>query len=216
MSSRNRALAFTGGALSCALLAALVAGGGSRAAGDEFGTMREVVVALVPQGRGTVIGPRELRALEIRRVPDVFAPPDAIADPRAALGERLSAPLLEASYLTASLLTPERPDAAARRSRAPRGTTAVEIAVSAAGVIEDGMASGERVDVVVAAMAGPGLGGSRTYIAARNVPLLGLTRAPDAPGVAPRWTAARAVTRRDALRLIRAESQGYVVRLLAG
>ena len=57
----------------------------------------------------------------------------------------------------------------------------------------------------------------RTYVAASGVPLLGLREAEAEPGLdADRWIATLALTRDQALRLIRAESVGAQVRLLAG
>ena len=216
MSSRGRALGFALGALVCAVLAAAAASSYTGAAGEEFGELRDVVVISAPLERGVEITGREAdQAFEVRRVPVAFAPPDALAAPGQAIGRRLAIPLPPGSYLTAADLAaagPRRP----RRDGSPPGTTPVEIEVAAAGALAAaGMSSGGSVDVVVAASAAPGAGAARTYVAAERVPLLALVRARPEPGVAERWSATLALTRGQALELIRAESLGRTMRLLA-
>jgi hypothetical protein len=76
---------------------------------------------------------------------------------------------------------------------------------------------GDQVDIVVSGDAAPGPGAGRTYVAASDVSLLGLREARAEPGLeSERWIATLALSREQALRLIRAESVGAQVRLLAG
>jgi len=158
------------------------------------------------------------QVLTERRVPESFVPPDALALSAEALGRKLATPLPAGSYLTASAFKTK----AGRRDPAgggpPAGTTPVEITVTGAGALGATRTdSGDRVDVVVSGDSAPGPSVARTYVAATGVPLLGLREARAEPGLdAERWVATLALTREEALRLIRAESVGAQVRLLAG
>ena len=217
MTDRARPLAFACGAVACALLAAAAAGGGGNGA-QGLGELRAVAVSARPLGRGVEIGsPGTGDAFEVRRVPAEFAPPDAIATPADAAGLRLATALPQGSYLTASDLAPTDGGGGSREHGAPpANTTPVEVAVSAAAALAaGGMRPGALVDVVVAGVPGPGPGAGRTYVAAERVPLLGLARMPAEPGVPERWRATLALTRPAALELIRAESLGRSLRLLA-
>lgn len=214
MSRRRRALAFLLlAALSASAGAAIADGYGSRAA-EGYGPLRPVVVldSALPAGRP--IGPRELgSALAVRRVPERFVPPGAVASPTEALGLVARTALPAGSYLLAAQLGPPR-----RGNRPGRGLGAgrgpVEIVVSGAGaLLAAGRApAGTKVDVVVTGEpAGPGPG--RTYIAAAGVPLLGLR--PGVEGAAGEGAAATlGLTRGQALRLIAAESFARRVTLL--
>lgn len=156
-------------------------------------------------------------SLILRRVPESFVPPDALGAPEEALGRKLAFGLPAGSYLTASALKVRR-EVSGPASGPPRGTTPVEITVTGAGALAAARADpGDRVDVVVSGDSAPGPGAGRTYVAASGVPLLGLAEAEAAPGLdSERWIATLALTRGQALRLIRAESDGAQVRLLAG
>ncbi len=214
---RARAFAFAVGALACAGLSAAVAGS-ANPAGDGFGELRSVVVTGVPLERGSVFGPRALKeTVTQRRVPEDFVPPDALGVPEEMLGRKLAVPLPAGSYLTASAL--KVPSAGSGgRGGPPDGTTPVEITVTAAGALASSRTGpGDGVDVVVSGDSSPGPTAGRTYVAASGVPLLGLSEAQPEPGLdADRWIATLALTRSEALRLIRAESVGAQVRLLAG
>lgn len=214
MSSRTRAILFAAGALGCATLSAALAGGASEPAG-AFGELRPVVVAVAPLDKGVEVGRAVSRsALDERRVPAEFAPPDALTAPAEALGRRLATSLPPGSYLTAAHLAAT---AAPGRRRSPRGTTPVSIRVTGAAAL----AASRRghpalVDVVVTGEPGPGPGLGRTRVAARGVPLLGLERARAETGLAgDAWQATLALTRPQALTLIRAEAAGGSIRLLA-
>ncbi len=212
MSRRGRALAFLLLALLAALAAALLAERyGSRAA-RGYGPLRPVVVVESPLAAGSRLGARELAAaLGVRRVPGRFVPAEALAAPAEALGLVARAALPAGSYLLAAQLGPPR-----RGGRAASGLRGgrrpVEIAVSGAGALLAAPSSaGSRVDVVVTGEpTGPGPG--RTYVAAAAVPLLALRADPEAgPGLA---AATLGLTKREALRLIAAESFARKVTLL--
>lgn len=217
MKSRARAAAFATGALVCAGLSAAVAGTADTPDGD-LGALRPVVVTAAPLDRGTVIGREELkRVLTERQVPESFAPPDALVLPAEARGRKLATPLPAGTYLTATAFKTESRAGARPVDGPPRGTTPVEITVAGAGALAATRTdSGDRVDVVVSGDSAPGAGAGRTYVAATRVPLLGLREARAEPGLdSERWIATLALTQAEALRLIRAESVGAQVRLLA-
>jgi Flp pilus assembly protein CpaB len=215
---RARAVAFAVGALACAGLSAAVAGS-ANAPAEGFGELRQVIVTRAALERGTVLGPRALReSITERRVPVEFVPPDALGVPDEALKRRLAASLPAGSYLTASALKVPSDGIGDDGGGPPKGTTPVEIMVTGAGALAAVRADpGDRVDVVVSGDSAPGPSSGRTYVAALGVPLLGLAEAQAEPGLeADRMIATLALTRAQALRLIRAESVGAQVRLLAG
>lgn len=215
MSRRTRALAFLGLALLTAAVAAGIADSyGSRVA-SGYGPLRQVVVATKRLEAESVLKPVDISGgLEVRRVPMRFVPAGALRDPREALGLEPTAGLEPGSYLLASQLR-------ARQSRS--GSTGalgssrrpVEIAVSGAeALLAMGAAgAGTKVDVVVTTEPS-GSGPGRTYVAVAGVPLLGL--GPGADGSGPGGTAAAtlALTKRQALRLIAAESFARKLTLL--
>jgi Flp pilus assembly protein CpaB len=205
MSRRGRALAFLAGALLAAGLAALIADAyGSRLA-SGYGPLRPVVVLAAELRAGRAVGPEEIAAaLEVRRIPARFVPPGALTAPGDTIGLAPTATLPAGSYLLATQLRPPR-----RRSSPGLGgdRRPVEIAVSgAAALLAAGPApAGRRVDVVVTTEpSGPGPG--HTYVAAAGVPLIALGPGADGPGPGGLSAATLALTRRQALRLIAAES----------
>jgi hypothetical protein len=165
---------------------------------------------------GRPLSPEDLStALEVRRVPERFVPPGALVSPVAALGLVPESPLPAGSYLLATQLHPPRPR---RRGISALGDRRpVEISVSGADALlaTGGPAPRTRVDVVVTtepAGAGPG----RTFVAAAGVPLLALGPGPDGPGPGGTSAATLGLTRRQALRLIEAESFARKLTLLPG
>lgn len=207
MSRRRRALIFALGALLAAAGGAALAEGYGDGAARGYGPLRPVVVLEAGLAAGQKIGPRELGAvLGVRRVPVRFAPPGALAAPAEALGLAARAALPAGSYLLSAQLGPPG-GRKARRHRLRGGRGPVEIAVSGAGALlsAGSPAAGSKVDVVVTGEpsgAGPG----RTYVAAAGVPLLGLRSEPEGPGPGATAAATLGLTRRQALRLIGAES----------
>lgn len=214
MSRRRRALGF--------LMLALIAAAGAAAIADRYGAtavrgygpLRPVVVVGTGVAAGQRLGPREIAAaLTVRRVPVRFAPPGALAVPEQALGLVVRTPLSPGSYLLGAQLGVARKEKAERRNLGG-GRRPVEIVVS--GALASGQGpTGSKVDVVVTsepAGAGPG----RTYIAAAQVPLLALRPGPEGPGPGTTASATLGLTRRQALRLIAAESFARKVTLLPG
>jgi Flp pilus assembly protein CpaB len=213
MSRRRRALLFLLLALLTAAGAATIADGYGESAVRGYGSLRPVVVLAADLATGQRIGPREVEAdLEPRRVPARFAPPGALLAPEEALGLVARAPLPAGSYLLGAQLGLGRLER--HRPRLGGGRRPVEIAVSGADALSvAGPASGSRVDVVVTSEpTGPGPG--RTYVAAAGVPLLGLGPGIEGPGPAATATATLGLTKRQALRLIAAESFARRVTLL--
>jgi Flp pilus assembly protein CpaB len=216
MSRRRRALGFLALAVVAAVGAGAIADGYGASAIRGYGPLRPVVVLSADLAAGQRIGPRQIDSgLELRRVPQRFAPPGALAAPEEALGLVARAPLPAGSYLLgAQLGVPRR-----ARAGAPRlgdGRRPVEIAVSGAdALLSAPPASGSRVDVVVTSEptgAGPG----RTYVAAAHVPLLGLSPGVEGPGSGATAAATLGLTKPQALRLIAAESFARKVTLLPG
>lgn len=203
-------------ALLAAAGAAAIADGYGASAVRGYGALRPVVVLAAGIPAGQRIGPRQLGSdLELRRVPERFAPPGALAAPEEALGLVARAPLPAGSYLLGAQLGAGRK----KRSGAGRlgdGRRPVEIAVSGAdALLSAGPAAGSTVDVVVTsepAGAGPG----RTYVAAPHVPLLALRPGAEGPGSGATAAATLGLTKRQALQLIAAESFARRVTLLPG
>lgn len=215
MSRRARAASFLGLALLAAGLAAAIADGyGSRIA-SGYGPLRPVVVLSRGLRPGRPLGPEEVAAaLEVRRVPVRFVPVGALASPQDALGLAPVSAMPPGSYLLAAQLRlPGRRDrgvpALAGRRRP------VEISVSGADALLTAEASprGTKVDVVVTNEPS-GTGPGRTYVAAAGVPLLALGPGADGPGPGGASAATLGLTKRQALRLIAAESFARKLTLL--
>jgi pilus assembly protein CpaB len=226
MKRRVRAIAFGCAALVCAGLAAAMAGGYRQDLQSELGPLRPVVVATARLPAGHPIGGKDVDGLlEVRRIPERFAPAGALALPEQAAGRAPATVIPAGSYVLAAQL---RDPASGRprhdgATRVAPGRTAVEISVTGAEALGAGGGDpvGSRVDVIVTSELGPGAGHGRTYVAARRVRLLALSQSGEgasadySPGNGPSWTATLALTRRQALDLIQAESFARSVRLIA-
>ncbi len=215
MSRRGRALAFLLLALLAAAAAAAIADGYGSSVARVYGPLRPVVVVGGKLPTGRPIGPAQVAdALAVRRVPERFAPPDALIDPAEALGLVATTALPAGSYLQATQLSAPRSGGNGTRTLA-RDRRPVEITVSGAGaLLAAGPApAGARVDVVVTSEpSGPGPG--RTYVAAAGVPLLALR--PEVEGTGGAAAATLGLTKRQALLLIAAESFARKVTVLPG
>ena len=220
MRRHRRAIGFAIAAAVCAGLAAGAVGGAPGDPTDAYGELRDVLVTIRPLPARRPIGKAALAtAVEVRRIPDRFVPPGALSVPAQIAGRSPSATVPPGTYVLASAFDP--PDGAARRP-APidRAHQPVEIGVSAAGALATASA-GRLVDVVVTTEPGPGGGPGRTYVAASAVGLLGLRSGgdPASGGVLGAgegaWTATLALTHRQALRVIQAESFARSVRVIA-
>lgn len=217
MSRRRRALGFLAlASIAAAGAAAMVDRYGSRAV-RGYGPLRPVVVVAGGLAEGRRLGPGEIAsALAVRRVPVRFAPPGALAAPAEALGLVTRTPLPAGSYLLGTQLGVGR----GKKADSPRlagGRRPVEIAVSGAdAVLAAGRGpGGSRVDVVVTSEP-TGAGAGRTYVAAARVPLLALRPGPEGVGPGTSSAATLGLTKRQALRLIAAESYARKVTLLPG
>ena len=227
MSSRARALFFGVAALACAGLAAAMASGYRADLSSQLGPLRSVVVAGRTLEAHRVVSPSIVRAaLQVRRVPARFVPPGALSIPEQALGRAPVAAVPAGGYLLASQLrAPGSGPGARRRSPLGPGRTPVEVAVSAAGALaaSGGDPVGGRVDVVVTTEPQGAAARGSTYIAASRIRLLDLrqsgaggpTAAASSPMTTGGWTATLALTRRQALKLIQAESYAREIRLIA-
>jgi Flp pilus assembly protein CpaB len=221
MSRRGRAIAFASAAAICAGLAAGATQGPSADLASQGGVLREALVASATLEARVAIRRVDLkRAVEVRRVPASFLPPDALTAPEQVAGRRPAVTVPAGSYVLESQFTAPRakPDAEPAEAADP-GDRAVEITVTGAGALA--AAPPQRVDVIVTTEPGPGGGPGRTYVAAAGVELLALSAADaDAAGdVVPgpatdAWAATLALTRAQALRLIQAESFARTVRLI--
>lgn len=217
MSRRRRAFGF--------LLSAFIAAAGAAAIADRYGAsavrgygpLRPVVVVATGVAAGRRLGPREISStLTVRRVPSRFAPPGALAAPEEALGLIARTFLPAGSYLLGAQL------GFAREEKAEQGHLSgdrrpVEIVVNGAdALLAVGRGPiGSKVDVVVTGepvAAGPG----RTYVAAAQVPLLALRPGPEGPGPGTSASVTLGLTKRQALRLIAAESFARQITLLPG
>jgi Flp pilus assembly protein CpaB len=204
---RARALAFLLLAGVAAALAAGIANGYGSSVARGYGPLRPAVVAA-----RDLKGGEELRAadvasgLEVRRIPARFVPPTTLFAPEEALGLAPVGDVPAGGYLGGDRLRPPagRDEATTRFGPARHP---VEIAVSGAeALLAAGPAPrGSRVDVVVTTEP-TGAGRGRTYVAAAGVPLLALGPGADGPGPGGSAAATLALTKRQALRLIAAES----------
>jgi Flp pilus assembly protein CpaB len=215
VSRRTRAVAFLVLAgLAAALAAGLADSYGSRAA-NGYGPLRPVIVTTRPLPAGKALAPAQVAAaLELRRVPERFVPAGALRSAADAVGLAPTAGLPAGAYLLTTQL--RSPDEGESRSRLGPHRRPVQIAVSGAEAllaIGDGAAPARRVDVVVTTEPSAN-GRGRTYIAAASVPLLALGSGADGPGPGAASLATLALTRRQALQLIAAESYARRVTLL--
>jgi Flp pilus assembly protein CpaB len=224
VSRRSRAIGFASAAAICAGLAAGAAGGVGGDPVEQFGELREVVVATRPLPARRPLGRKAVAgSLELRRVPERFVSPDALSSPAEALGRRPAATIPPGAYLLASQLrTPGGASDGLRQPHLGAGRRPVEITVEGSGAIADVPAAGRRrVDVIVTTQASAGVGLGRTFVAAEGVALLALRPVTDpaagdvvsgASGDAS--IATLALTRAEALRLIHAQSFARDVRLI--
>jgi Flp pilus assembly protein CpaB len=215
MSRRGRAVAFLGLALVAAALAAAIADGYGSSVVRGYGALRPVVVAAAGLPSAKAIGPAQVSTgLEVRRVPERFVPPGALAAPEEALGLVPAVALPAGSYLLASQLHPPRRKRGGDLGLGP-ARHPVEISVSGADALLAGgpVAAEAKVDVVVTTEpSGPGR--ARTYVAAAGVPLIGLGPGDDGPGPGGLAAATLGLTRSQALQLIAAESFARQVTLI--
>lgn len=209
MSRRFRAGLFAGAAVLCALASAGLASRYRADAQTGYGEPRPVVVVERTLERGAPLRDRDLEArLSRAELPQRLLPPDALADPREALGRTPVNDIPPGSYLLASQLR-AGPAPRSRGSGLERGLMPVEARVSAAG----GAGARAKADVVVAEE--PGVTGrARVRVVARDVPVLDLRRARGTGAESGRWVATLGLRRPQALAVIEAENFAREVRLI--
>lgn len=209
-SGRIRALIFFGLAAVAGLSGATIIGQYRESALDALGPLRPVLVSTGALPGGTVLTPRIAeRRLRIVRVPERFLTAGAISDPNRLIGLRPINDLPAGTMMTTAIL--RVPSSRPKPEVLARGRQPVEIQVTGASAFDRAQPS-RTVDVVVASEP-DGSGRARTYIAAESVPLLALRQAESEMSTGSA-TAVLALTRRQALELIRAESVARGIRLL--
>jgi len=223
VSRRGRAVAFGCAALACAGLAASLAGGYRADLESQLGPLRPVVVARSRVPARTPLRPHEARTLlEVRRIPQRFAPLGALGAPEQAIGRAAVQPIPPGGYLLGPELREPGRGSQGRGPRLPARRKPVEISVTGADALAaaGGDPAGRPVDVIVTTEPGPGGGSGRTYVAAAGVTLLSLARAGGSGGAdfggpqSDSWTATLALTKTQALRLIQAQNFARQVRLI--
>jgi Flp pilus assembly protein CpaB len=210
---RGRAVAFLLAATFAAAGAAAIADGYGRSIARGYGELRPVVVAGSRLLAGTPIGADA--DLELRRVPLRFVPPGTLGRPVAALGMAPVAAIPPGGYLLASQLRP--PHAADASPVLGGGRRPVEIAVSGADalLVGGGDPVGSTVDVVVTTEP-PASGPGRTYVATTGAPLLALGPGAEGAGAGGTARVTLGLTRRQALKLIAAQSFARAITVLPG
>jgi Flp pilus assembly protein CpaB len=225
MKRRARAIAFGCAALLCAGLAAAMTGGYREDIQSELGPLRPVVVASARIPAGRPIAAKEVDdLLEVRRIPERFAPVGALALAQQAAGRAPATAIPAGAYILAGQLRdPGHGREHDRPARLGPGRRPVEVSVTGAEALAAGGGDpiGTLVDVIVTTEPGPGGGRGRTYVAASGVRLLDLSQSdhPESSGYSAAtpsaWTATLGLTRAQALRLIQAENFARGVRLIA-
>ncbi len=133
MSRRARAIAFACAALACAGLAAAVAGGYRADLESQLGPLRPVVVTRARLPVRQALRPAQAsRLLEVRRVPERFAPPGALTSAEQAIGRAPAVDVPAGAYLLASQLRSPGGRQPRHEPRLGSGRQPVEIAVSGA------------------------------------------------------------------------------------
>jgi pilus assembly protein CpaB len=207
------------------LLALALAAGGlaaSRVQGRAAAIERQVgpLVPVLVAGSDLPVGRRiGARALEVRQVPQRFAPPDSLAAPEQAIGRRVGAPVAAGGYLTHGAFEVAEAGGDEGQPGAPlrNGQRAIELAV-AGGQELASAAPGTRVDVLVTTEGRSGSG--RSFLALQDVELLAVREAggetDGRDGAAANATAVATlrVRLRDAVYLTAAQSFARELRLL--
>lgn len=200
---RRRAFVLLGLALLSGWIAASDVRGTQRRARATFGPLATALVAREDLRAGRAVTGTQL---ELRTVPARFLPPDALASPADAVGQRAAVELPRGSYITASELGASAPaDAGAPAALAP-GERALAVTASGSAAALGPAAGHVDVLVTTGARGGPG----RTYLALENVELLSVSAAPDGDHVA----ATLRVTVRQAVYLTAAQNFAQEIRLL--
>jgi pilus assembly protein CpaB len=212
MTRRRRAAALLGLALLLGVLAASDVAGREAALRRQLGPTVPVVVVRAPLRAGERIA---RAALAVREVPQRYAPPGALRDPGAAVGQRAAVAIAPGTDLDAALLAVPGADAGPRGPVLRRGERALDLVAVAA---PDAVVAGVRVDVLVTYDERAGAPGA-TRLALADVEVLAARAPPgaDGPDVAaglPRLLATLRVTVPQAIALTAAAAAARQVRLL--
>jgi pilus assembly protein CpaB len=210
---RRRAAALLGLALLLGVLAASDVAGREAALRRQLGPTVPVVVVRAPLRAGERIA---RASLAVHEVPERYAPPGALRDPDAAVGQRAAVVIAERTDLVASLLAVAEAGAEPRGPVLRRGERPLDlVAVGAA----DAVVAGAHVDVVVTYDGRAGAPGP-TRLALADVEVLAARPPPSAAadpestGGLPRLLATLRVTVRQAVALTAAAAAARQVRLL--
>jgi len=200
-------------ALLLGVLAASDVAGREAALRRQLGPTVPVVVVRAPLRAGERIA---RASLAVREVPERYAPPGALRDPDAAVGQRAAVVIAERTDLVASLLAVAEAGAEPRGPVLRRGERPLDlVAVGAA----DAVVAGAHVDVVVTDDGRAGAPGP-TRLALADVEVLAARPPPSAAadpestGGLPRLLATLRVTVRQAVALTAAAAAARQVRLL--
>ena len=213
MTRRRRAAALLGLALLLGVLAASDVAGREAALRRQLGPAVPVVVVRAPLRAGERIA---RASLAVREVPERYAPPGALRDPDAAVGQRAAVAIVERTDLVASLLAVPEVGAEPRGPVLRRGERALDlVAIGAA----DAVVAGAHVDVLVTYDGRAGAPGP-TRLALAGVEVLAArppppaAADPESAGGLPRLLATLRVTVRQAVALTAAAAAARQVRLL--
>jgi pilus assembly protein CpaB len=209
MTRRRRAAALLGLALLLGVLAASDVAGREAALRRQLGRPVPVVVVARPLAAGQRIA---RAALAVRHVPERYAPRNALADPSAAVGQRVAVAIPPATDLDPAMLGAPGDHDAPAGPTLRRGERAFAlVAVSAPEAVQ----AGTRVDVLVT-YDGPRDGPGATRIALEGAEVLESQRAPDEDADAglPRVRATLRVSVHQAVGLAAAVAAAHEVRLL--
>jgi len=216
VSRRPRALALFGLSAACAGLAVSLVNGYARNVRAQVGPLVPVLVARMGIERGERLSSaRASSRLAIRRVPERFAPPNALRSPSEAIGLRAASAIAAGDYVG-------RADLVAVSRAAPAtpgaGGRLVELPVVGGSVVKSLLRPGLRVDVLVTSEQPQGSG--RTYLALQRIELADL-RSPVEDGPTSSGETRRAdsvatleVTLRQAVLLTAAQNFAREVRLV--
>ena len=205
---RRRALVLLGLALACGGLASSQVRARVQSVEARVGPLVPVLVTTADVPEGSRLGRGRVT---VARVPERFAPRDALTSASEARGLRTAVALAAGSYVTVGSLD----DGSEPSTPGPplhRGERALELRVAGGEGLRAFAGPGTRVDGVISSEAG----GGRSYVALEDVELLDLAGgAAESESGAPAALATLRVTLRQAVLLTAAENFGREIRLLA-
>jgi pilus assembly protein CpaB len=175
MTRRRRAAALLGLALLLGVLAASDVAGREAALRRQLGRSVAVVVVARPLAAGDRIS---RAALAVRRVPERYAPRNALADPGAAVGQRVAVAIAPGTDLDPGVLGVREGETTSAGPALRRGERAFDVVAVGN---PDAMQAGARVDVLVT-YEGPRGGPGATRIALQAAEVLQARPAPDSEG----------------------------------